>query len=114
MIAIELFEEAITTSRTPNSPPRSWLAPAKRPDSSLLRPVLQRAAHPCTLTIEDAQIRQGLEIISQCFERRSSSAAPMPEATLRVLSGHGDPGRIRRLRRIRQSVREQKKSMLAG
>ncbi len=31
----------------------------------------------------------------------------MPEATLRVLSGLREPGRIRRLRRIRQSVREQ-------
>ena len=67
MIAIELFEEG-DRSR-PNAADGGYRRPRprQRPDPALLRAVLQRAAHPVPLTIEEAQIEQGLKIIADCF-----------------------------------------------
>ncbi|MFP1528277.1 aminotransferase class III-fold pyridoxal phosphate-dependent enzyme [Escherichia coli] len=84
IIAIELFEDGDHSKPDAKLTAEIVARARERPTSSPPAAVLQRAAHPGTAhSSKDAQIRQGLEIIGQRFSpRRSSSTAPMPEATL--------------------------------
>ncbi len=58
---------AITANRTQNSPPGSWRARDKGLILLSCGPYYNVLRILVPLTIEDAQIRQGLEIINQCF-----------------------------------------------
>ncbi len=89
MIAIELFEDGdhnkpdakLTAEIVARARDKGLILLSCGPYYNVLRILVP-------LTIEDAQIRQGSGDHQPVFlMRRSSSAAPMPEATLRVLSG---------------------------
>ncbi|WP_250179815.1 aminotransferase class III-fold pyridoxal phosphate-dependent enzyme [Escherichia coli] len=109
MIAIELFEDGdhskpdakLTAGIVARARDKGLILLSCGPYYNVLRILVP-------LTIEDAQIRQGLEIINQCFaEAKQVATAPCRRRRCASCPAYGDPGRIRRLRRIRQSVREQ-------
>ncbi len=88
MIAIELFEDGdhnkpdakLTAEIVARARDKGLILLSCGPYYNVLRILVP-------LTIEDAQIRQVWRSSASVLMRRSSSAAPMPEATLRVLSG---------------------------